>query len=502
MTQPFRRPVDVEFAIVGSGFAGLGLAIRLKRRGEEDFVVLERASDVGGTWRDNRYPGVECDVPSHLYSFSFRTNPNWSRVFSPGQEIQQYLCDSAREEGIVPHIRFDADVLDASWDASASRWMITTAREVLAARYLISATGHLADEHLPAVPGLDSFPGAKFHSARWQDIELSGKRIGVVGTGASAIQVIPQLARVASHLVVFQRTPAYVSPRRDRDYTEGEKRRFRRDPRALEELRSELFWVQETNYAARRQVPQYIEPARRVALDHLAAQVPDPGLRQRLTPAYEFGCKRTLFSNTFYPALQQPNVTLEASALASVNGATSRAASGAGYELDALIFATGFEATEPPFAKRVHGAHGISLSEHWSTGMRALDSISVSRFPNLFIINGPNTSLGHNSVVYIIESQVQYILETVDYNREHSYTVFEATPEAEEAYVGKMQRDARGSVWVDGGCRSWYIDRRSGKLTLIWPDFAFAFRARNGRFRPGGYRFTGAAEFAALADSR
>jgi cation diffusion facilitator CzcD-associated flavoprotein CzcO len=460
MTQPFQQPVEVEFAIVGSGFAGLGMAIRLKRRGDEDFVVLERASDVGGTWRDNRYPGVECDVPSHLYSFSFRLNPNWSRVFSPGQEIQQYLRESAREEGILPHVRFDADVLDASWDASAARWIVTTHHQVYAARYLVSATGHLADEHLPTVPGLDTFPGAKFHSSRWQDVELTGKRIGVVGTGASAIQVIPHLAKIASHLVVFQRTPAYVSPRRGRDHTEGEKRRFRRDPRALEELRSELFWVQETNYAARRQIPQYIEPLKRVALDHLAAQVPDPNLRQRLTPAYEPGCKRMVFSSTFYPALQQPNVTLEASALASADGATARAASGAGYELDVLIFATGFEATEPPFAKRVHGACGVSLAEHWKTGMRALDSISVSGFPNLFIINGPTTSLGHNSVVYIAESQVEYILEAVDYNREHGYAVFEATPEAEDAYVAKTQRDARGTVWVDGGCRSWYIDQQ------------------------------------------
>ncbi|WP_139007046.1 flavin-containing monooxygenase [Arthrobacter crystallopoietes] len=479
----------VKTLIVGSGFAGLGLAIRLKRRGDQNFAIIERAHDVGGTWRDNTYPGAACDVPSHLYSFSFRPNPDWSSVFSPGPEIQQYLRDAAREEGLLPHVHFGANMLDASWDDDAARWTVTTSAGTFTSTYLVTGTGHLADEAFPAVEGLEDFPGAKFHSARWDhSVPLEGKRIGVVGTGASAIQIVPELAKIASELVVFQRTPAYIIPRAERAYTEGEKRLFRRDPSAITELRSELFWGGENTYAQRRGVPQFLEAGKKMALDHLTAQVPDPELRAKLTPDYEPGCKRVLISNTFYPALQAKVTTLEASALRRVEGSTVVAASGAEYELDALVFATGFEATEPPYAALVHGRDGINLSDHWKSGMQAYDSVAVAGFPNLFSINGPNTSLGHNSIVYIIESQVDYILGALDYAAEHGLEVIEPTREAEEAYVDKIQADAQGTVWIDGGCKSWYVDQRSGKLTLIWPDFGFAFRDKNGTFSPDGYR--------------
>jgi cation diffusion facilitator CzcD-associated flavoprotein CzcO len=489
MTSPeTTRHAEVNTLIIGTGFAGLGMAIRLKRRGDDDFLILERAHDVGGTWRDNNYPGAACDVPSHLYSFSFRPNPDWSRVFSPGPEIHEYLRACARDEGLLAHIHFGADMTDASWDDAAGRWVVTTPKGTFTAKYLVTGTGHLADERFPSVPGIETFTGGKFHSARWDhSVPLDGKRIGVVGTGASAIQIIPELAEAAAELVVFQRTPAYVIPRAERSYTEGEKRLFRRDPSAIEELRSELFWTGENTYAQRRGVPQYLEAGRKMALDHLAAQVPDPELRARLTPDYDPGCKRVLISNTYYPALQAPVTTVEASALEEINGSTVLAASGNGYELDALVFATGFEATEPPFAAHVHGRDGLNLSEHWQAGMQAFDSIAVTGFPNLFILNGPNTSLGHNSIVYIIESQVDYILGAFDFASAHGIEVLEPTKEAEDAYVDRIQADAQGTVWIDGGCKSWYVDPRSGKLTLIWPDFGFAFRDKNGTFSPEGY---------------
>lgn len=487
-------PTHVKTLIVGSGFGGLGLAIRLKRRGDDDFLIIEREGDVGGTWRDNTYPGAACDVPSHLYCFSFRPNPDWSRVFSPGHEIQQYLRDCAREEGLLSHLRLNTNMEEARWNDEAARWETHTSAGSFTSDFLVTATGHLADEAYPTIPGLDEFTGAKFHSARWDhSVPLEGKRIGVVGTGASAIQIVPEMAKIASELVVFQRTAPYIIPRVERDYTEGEKRLFRRDAAAIEDLRAELFWGGENSYAQRRAIPQYLAAGKKMALEHLAAQVHDAELRDRLTPRYEPGCKRVLISNTFYPALQAPVTTVEASALDRIEGGAAVAASGQSYELDALVFATGFEATEPPYAQLVYGRDGISLAEHWQTGMQAFDSISVAGFPNLFSINGPNTSLGHNSIVYIIESQVEYILGALDHLSAQGFAVIEATREAEDAYVDRIQADAQGTVWIDGGCKSWYVDQRSGKLTLIWPDFGYAFRDENGTFDTEGYRFSAAA---------
>ncbi|MDO6966168.1 flavin-containing monooxygenase [Rhizobium alvei] len=484
--------------IVGAGFAGLGMGIQLVRHGERDFVILERAADVGGTWRDNHYPGIACDVPSHLYSFSYRLNPEWSRVFSPGGEIQQYLRDCAREEGLLPHIRFGADMQSARWDDAANLWMVETPLGTFTAQYLITGTGHLADGRFPDVDGLSGFTGQAFHSADWNhNVSLEGKRIGVVGSGASAIQIVPEMAKVASELVVFQRSAAYVIPRFDRHYSEAEKGLFRRDAEAMEALRSEVFWGGEYNYAQRRNVPRFLNEAKTMALDHLAKQVPDPELRAKLTPDYEVGCKRLLISNEYFPSFLKPNVTLETSALARVEGSKAISAKGNGYDLDVLVFATGFEAVRPPFAKRVFDKNGVSLDAHWDLGMQAYRSIAVNGYPNLFIINGPNTGLGHNSIVYIIEAQVDYILGALGYAQDRKIKVMEAGREAEDAYMEDLHSRSEGTVWLDGGCKSWYVDPRSGRLTLIWPDYAHAFRDENGTFEPGGYLMDGMLQAAA-----
>lgn len=496
---PLTEHPRTRIVIIGAGFAGLGMGIQLKRRGEDDFLILDRGADVGGTWRDNTYPGAACDVPSHLYSFSFRPNPDWSSVYSPGPEIQQYLQTCADEEGLRPHLRLETTMEDASWSAEEG-WRVTTDRGVFTSDHLIVCTGHLADEHLPGVPGLETFTGEAFHSARWDErADLTGKRVGVVGTGASAIQLIPEVVKVASEVVVFQRTPAYVIPRRERPYTEGEKRMFRRDPDAIRALRAELFWSGENTFAQRRGIPQFLEQGRRLALSHLAAQVPDPELRERLTPHYDPGCKRVLISNTYYPALVDPKTTLESSALARVEAGSAVAASGASYDLDVLVFATGFEAAVPPFARHIHGRDGVALSEQWDEGMQAFHSTTVHNFPNMFSINGPNTSLGHNSIVYIIESQIEYILGALDHLRANDLQVLEPTAEAEEEYVERIDRGAAGTVWTSGGCESWYLDPRTGRLTLIWPDSGAAFRQENSVFSPEGYRFTPAEPEAASA---
>ncbi|MFK0285369.1 flavin-containing monooxygenase [Streptomyces sp. NPDC090499] len=491
---------DFEVVIIGTGFAGLGMGAQLKRHGRESFVLLERADDVAGTWRDNTYPGAACDVPSHVYSFSFRPNPEWSRFFSPGPEILQYLRDTAREEGLMPHIRFGTDVEDARWDAAARRWTVTTSKGVYTGRFLVTATGHLSDEALPQVNGLDGFTGEVFHSARWNhDVSLQGKRVGVVGSGATAVQVVPELARTASELVVFQRSAQYIVPRPDRAYTESEKRLFRRDPESMADHRSEIFWFLESRYAARRAVPGFLDKARSEALEHLERQVEDPELRAKLTPDYELGCKRVLISDTYYPALTRDDVTLEASALDHIDGSRVVSADGSTYDLDVLVFCTGFETAEPPYARLVHDSDGRSLSDHWAHGMEAFASTTVSGFPNLFIINGPNTGLGHNSIVYIIEAQVDYILGALDWSRAGGDRDLEVSAEAQERYGDELQQRSGGTVWLGNGCKSWYIDPRSGRLTLIWPDFAHEFRYRNGTFDAAPYTAAETAEETAAA---
>lgn len=491
-------PRHVKVLIVGSGFAGLGMGIRLKRAGEDDFLIVERADDVGGTWRDNTYPGVACDIPSHLYSFSFRPNPDWTRVFSPGAEILAYLKEAAREEGLLPHLRLQTEMLRAQW--SGERWEVQTTGGTITANFLITGTGHLADEAFPTIPGLSDFQGEKFHSARWDhSVDLSGLRIGVVGTGASAIQIVPEMAKVASQLIVFQRTPPYIVPREERPYTAGEQRLFRRSPEELTKLRADLFWSFENGFAQRLMVPEFVEAARELALGHLRAQIEDPVLRAKLTPHYDPGCKRMLVSNAFYPALLQPNVTLEDSALERVDGAEVVAASGRAYELDVLIFATGFQATQPRYAHLVHDKRGTSLAQRWENGMQAYRSMSVAGFPNFFSLNGPNSALGHNSNVYTIEAQIEYVLGALDYIRARGAAVMDVTPRAENEFAERLQRNAQNTVWVSGGCQNWYVDERSGRLTLIWPDSGYAFSQANGRFRPEGYHFVTSSEMTSPA---
>jgi len=483
--------VAKKIVIIGAGFTGLGTAIKLLKAGQDDFVVIERRSDVGGVWFDNNYPGIACDVPSHFYSFSFRLNPNWSTIQSPGGEILEYLRDCAREEGILPYIRFNTEMVECRWDAAARHWVIKTSGDTYHAQFLLTGAGHLADEFLPDIEGLESFPGPVFHSARWDhSVDLVGKRIGVVGSGASAIQIVPEMQKIASELVVFQRSAPYMNKRNPHLYSAAEQRTFERNPDVMEHLRAWVFWFGEEQYAERRMIPKFIEGAKQVALGHMESQVADPELRKIMTPNYEIGCKRRLSSSGYYPAVSSPNVKVEPTALARVEGSTAFGSSGAGYEVDALIFATGFEAVRMPFTTRIFNDAGVSLDEHWDNGMQALDAIAVAGYPNLFIIYGPNTGLGSNSAVYIIEAQVDYVISALEYLEQNQIGVFEAKPEAEEQFMDHIHDVAEGTVWLDGGCRSWYVDERSGRLTVIWPDFPHIFREENSRFKPEGYALT------------
>lgn len=478
--------LDVDVAIIGAGFAGLGIGVQLARRGRESFVILERGDDVGGTWRDNRYPGVACDIPSHLYCFSFRPNPDWSSLFAPGAEIQAYLRDCVRDEGLEPHIRLQAEVREARWEDD--RWIVSGDGGEYRARSLVVATGRLSEPRISALAGMLEFPGAIFHSARWDDsVELAGKRVGVAGSGATAAQIVPAIAEVAESVVVFQRSAPYVVPRGNRTYAAAERSAFAEDPGGLAALREQLFIDAEAGLAARKRLQPDLDVLRGRAMDHLASQVPDRALRELLTPTYEIGCKRVVISDDFYPALARQNVTLEPSALHHFERERAVSAGGTGYDLDAVILATGFLSTRPPVAQRITGRDGLRLSDRWSQGMFAYASTTVHGFPNMFVLDGPNASLGHNSAIHMIETQVAYVLGALDHLAQSDAAALEVSLSAEREYVEELEAMSAGTVWLDGGCNSWYVDERSGRLTLLWPDTARSFRERNGSFDPRPY---------------
>ena len=473
--------------IVGTGFAGLGIATALKRSGRTSFVMLERADGVGGTWRDNTYPGAACDIQSHLYSYSFRPNPDWSRVYATQPEILAYLQKTAADEGLTPHIHFGADVTDARWDASGEVWRVQTARGTHVARALVTATGHLSDPKMPAVPGLEDFPGELFHSAQWNhDVSFEGRRVGVLGTGASAIQVVPELAKTAARLTVFQRSAPYVIPRRDHIYTEAEKGMFRKLPATAQAVRDGLFWGNEARFPQRQQVPKFVDEIRTKALQHLNQQVQDPDLLEKLTPDYEIGCKRILIANDYFPALAQPNVDVLVGGVERIEGSTVITADAA-VDLDVLVCCTGFEAVDLPIAQRITGRDGVLLADRWSRGGQAYACTTVAGFPNLFVMLGPNTGLGAGSIIYMVETQISYIEQALRYLDETD-SVIEIPQELEDQYVSSIDARAVGTVWTSGGCSSWYVDQRSGRLSTLWPDFMSQFRSENGTFNPSVYQ--------------
>jgi cation diffusion facilitator CzcD-associated flavoprotein CzcO len=476
--------------IIGAGFSGLGMAIRLKRAGFHDFVILEKAEELGGTWHHNTYPGCACDVPSHMYSFSFELNPRWSRMFAPQAEILEYLRRTSRKYDVDQHIRYGSAIEAVEWDDAAVRWAVTTeGGEVYRPRAVVSGIGALHVPSYPDLKGLESFRGTTFHSAEWDhSYDLTGKRVAVIGTGASAIQFVPQVAGRAASLKLFQRTPPWIQPKPDFAVPKPARGLLAGVPGAARAVRAGIYWALEARAVGFTVDPRLSYFQDRLARNHIARQVKDPDLRAKVTPDYTIGCKRVLISNDYYPALSRPNVELVTDGVAEVREHSIVTTAGEEFEVDAIIFGTGFKVTDALTAQRIVGRNGLKIQEAWAGGIEAHHGITIPGFPNFFMLLGPNTGLGHNSVVFMIEQQVRHVMGLLRLMSDRKAQTVEVRPEALRASNDKMQRRLRRLVWNEGGCQSWYLDENGVNRTL-WPGFTFEYWAAARTPRARDFRF-------------
>lgn len=481
------NPVGTTALIVGAGFGGMAMAIELRRARIHDFVVLEKAADLGGVWRENTYPGSGCDVPSPLYSFSFARNPAWPRRYSAQPDIYSYLADTARQYGVLDHIRFHSEVTTAEFHESTAMWRIRTADgQEFAAQVFIPATGQLSRPAYPAIPGLDRFSGTSFHSAEWDhDCELHGKRVAVIGTGASAIQFVPKIQPQAHRLSVFQRSAQYILPKRDRIYSAWYRTAVRFLP-FLQTLDRLGFWL----YAEFAQMclsrwHALIPLFRRQAERYLRKQITDPQLRRWLTPDYTLGCKRVLFSNDYLPAIEQPNVDLVVDPVVEVTPNGVRTSDGTEHHVDVIIYGTGFAAQELLAPMTVSGLGHRVLSDTWRNGARAYLGISVPGFPNMFLVYGPNTNLGGGSIIYMLESQARYIRHAVRLLADHPGHYLDVRAEAEQRWDSEIQHRLTRSAWSH--CSSWYRNAY-GRIVSNWPGRTLEYRRRLRRLALDDFR--------------
>lgn len=474
----------VRVAVVGAGFSGLGMATRLAERGEERYVVLERAADVGGTWRDNRYPGCACDVPSRLYSFSFRQNPYWTRDFAEASEIWRYLRDCADQHGIRDHLELGADLAAAAWDEGLRRWTLTLADgRQWTADAVVLGVGALHQPALPDIEGLSDFGGRLIHTADWPERDgLGGARVAVIGTGASAVQVVPELARRVARLHVFQRTPAWVLPKQDRLWSARRQRAFAAVPALQRIVRWGTYLQLESRVLAFSRFPQAMRVVEAVSRRHLARSVADPELQRRLTPDYTIGCKRILVSNDYWPAFERENVELVTDPIVRVEPDAVITHGGARHKVDAIVLGTGFTVTGSFDRMEITGRGGLRLADAWSEGMRSNLGVTVAGFPELYILLGPNTGLGHSSVILMIEAATGYVLRCLD----RSVAIPHVTTRvAQERFAAEMAARSRRTVWASG-CRSWYLDQ-FGRNSFLWPGSTASYWWRTRRVRADAF---------------
>ncbi|MGW4482376.1 flavin-containing monooxygenase [Amycolatopsis sp. NPDC004368] len=479
--------------IVGTGFSGLGQAIQLEKAGIRDYVILEKADEVGGTWRDNSYPGCACDVQSHLYSFSYEQNPDWSRSFSPQPEIFGYLKGVADKYRLRERIRFGVEITGAHWDAGERRWTIETkSGDEFSAQFLVSGVGGLHIPSVPKLPGIEKFAGQTWHSAQWNhEFDLRGKKVAVVGTGASAIQFVPQIAPDVAELTLFQRTPPWIMPKPDHPMPGWAKQLFRYLPGTQRLYRNTLYWLLEARAIGFNGHPKLMHAAESIARRHIAKGIRDPELRRKVTPDYTMGCKRVLISNDYYPALNRPNVDVVTDGIREVrkNGIVDEA--GVEHEVDAIIYGTGFHVTDALEYLDITGVDGRSLAKTWATeGIRTHKGITVAGFPNLFFLLGPNTALGHNSVVFMIESQSRYVVDAIKLADDHGAAALDVRPSVQDRFQAEIQDKLVKGVWTQGGCTSWYLDVKGVNRT-IWPGFTWKYWLETRRVDPSDYELSG-----------
>ncbi len=480
-SNPNQADLAVDVLIVGAGFSGLCMAIKLLEAGMKDFLLIEKSDDIGGTWYENRYPGCACDVPAHLYSFSFERNPGWTRMFASQPEIYQYLKSCVQRYSLAPYIRFNTRFHEAAWDESASLWRIRAVDNLrdnlsIRARVLVSGMGALHVPHYPEISGIERFSGPSFHSATWKpEVDLSGKTVAVVGTGASAVQFVPQITPRVGKLYLFQRTPAWIVPRLDFGISEKWRQRFRNVPGLAWAFRKLLFFSLEwrvLSFLGDRFVREYLE---KIARRHLEKSIPAPKLRAALTPKYQIGCKRILLSDDFYPALKRPHVELVTENIAEVRERSIVTQDGVERPIDVLIYGTGFHVTDQFIGMRLAGRGGLEIHDAWRNGMSAYLGVTVSGFPNFFILLGPNTGLGHNSVVLMIEAQVHYVINCLKLMRERKIGAMEVRAESQKYFAASIRDRMGRTVWQSGGCRSWYQDTRTGENTTLWPGSVIGY---------------------------
>lgn len=482
--------ITVDVLIVGAGFSGICMGIKLLEAGIKNFLIIEKSDDLGGTWYENRYPGCACDVPAHLYSFSFDRNPDWTRMFAGQQEIWQYLKSCVQRYGLAPSIRFQTRFCEGAWNEATGQWHVTLNnltrdngnagdRLAVRARVLVSGMGALHVPHYPEIPGIERFCGPSFHSATWRsDVDLTGKTVAVVGTGASAIQFIPHIAPRAGKLYIFQRTPPWVVPRLDFGFTEKARQRFRRIPALTWAFRKFLFLALEwrvLSFLGDRVVREHLE---RIALSHLERSVTDPKLRAALAPRYQIGCKRILLSDDFYPVFKRRNVELVTEKIAEVQERSVVTQDGAERPVDVLIYGTGFHVTEQFIGMKLFGRNGLEIHDAWRNGLSAYLGVTVSGFPNFFMLLGPNTGLGHNSVVLMIEAQVRYVINCLKLMRKRNISAMEVRAESQKHFAANLRDHMARTVWQSGGCHSWYQDVRTGENTTLWPGSVIDYLRR------------------------
>ena len=490
--EAIKRPVHTRALIIGTGFSGLGMGVALQQQGV-DFLILEKADEVGGTWRDNTYPGAACDVPSHLYSFSFAPKPDWRYVFSYQPEILDYLKGVTDKYRLRRYIRFNSHVTRAHWDDDEYRWHVfAESGQEYVAQFVISGAGGLHIPFLPDIPGLEDFRGPAFHTAQWNhDAVLTGKRVAVIGTGASAIQVVPELVKTAGQVQLYQRTAAWIKPRINFAFPRAARRAFAVVPGLRAALRTATYWTLDSRAVALAKRPQLMKVAEWMYKANMRRYISDPELRAKLTPHYRAGCKRILISDNFYQAVANPKTELITDGIARVTPHGIVTVDGTERPVDAIVLATGFHVTDSFKYVEIKGANGVDLADRWTReGMVAHRGITVADVPNLFFLLGPNTALGHNSVVFMIESQIRYVAAAIAAADRKGVQALAPTRAAQDQFNDKLQSDLSTTVWNTGGCRSFYLDEH-GVNRALWSGSASEYWLATRSFMPSEYRFWG-----------